>query len=200
MRARKFWRKNHASMTKKPDNKKSNTIGSIPPIVYEDIQSKTSDGIKNLRKKKKKRSKQKAPAKNASETMVQKESPTNNDTAQAVTQGNTTNDRQDGNANSSSPSIENKITSDINNSRISKKTQAAQAVAQGTSTNDRQNGNANSSSSSIENQITGDINNNETSKETEKFSESKDNEESVSTGKKNNKRTTIVLEIRWLKT
>ena len=153
---------------KEPDNKKSNTIGSIPPIVYEDIQSKTSDGIKNLRKKKKKRSKQKAPAKNAPETMVQKESPTNNDTAQAVAQGNTTNDRQDGNANSSSPSIENKITSDINNSRISKKTQAAQAVAQGTSTNDRQNGNANSSSSSIENQITGDINNNETSKETEK--------------------------------
>ena len=169
---------------KEPDNKKSNTIGSIPPIVYEDIQSKTSDGIKNLRKKKKKRSKQKAPAKNAPETMVQKESPTNNDTAQAVAQGNTTNDRQDGNATSSSPSIENKITSDINNSRISKKTQAAQAVAQGTSTNDRQNGNANSSSSSIENQITGDINNNETSKETEKVSESKDNEESVSTGKK----------------
>ena len=189
---------------KEPDNKKSNTIGSIPPIVYEDIQSKTSDGIKNLRKKKKKRSKQKAPAKNAPETMVQKESPTNNDTAQAVAQGNTTNDRQDGNANSSSPSIENKITSDINNSRISKKTQAAQAVAQGTSTNDRQNGNANSSSSSIENQITGDIklkgnpppkqiNNNKTSKETEKVSESKDNEESVSTGKKNNKRTTIVI-------
>ena len=45
---------------KEPDNKKSNTIRSIPPIVYEDIQSKTSDGIKNLRKKKKKRSKKKA--------------------------------------------------------------------------------------------------------------------------------------------
>ena len=39
---------------KEPDNKKSNTIGSIRPIVYEDIQSKTSYDIKNLRKKKKK--------------------------------------------------------------------------------------------------------------------------------------------------
>ena len=92
--------------------------------------------------------------------MVQKESRPNNDTAQAVAQGNATNDRQNGNANSSSSSIENEITDDINNSRISKKTQA---VAPGNTTNDRQNGSANSSSSSIENKITDDINNNKTS-------------------------------------
>ena len=125
--------------------------------------------------------------------MVQKESQTNNDTAQAVTQGNTTNDRQNGNANKSSPSIESKIASDNNNSRISKRTQAAQAVTQGTSTNDRQKGSANGSSSSIENQITEDINNNKTSKAAEKVSDAKDNKESVSTGKKNNKLTTIVI-------
>ena len=77
-----------------------------------------------------------------------------------MAQGNATNDRQNGNANSSSSSIENEITDDINNSRISKK---MQAVAPGNTTNDRQNGSANSSSSSIENKITGDINNNKTS-------------------------------------